>query len=59
MYVKSWPLQSDAVVEAWIADFLVLVQALYHWAILLIPTSRTSLKNNTDTEKLQPLGVLY
>ena len=34
MYVKSSPLQQDAMAEAWTADFLVLGQALYHWATL-------------------------
>ena len=32
--MKSSPPQQDAVVKAWTADILVLVQALYHWAIL-------------------------
>ena len=34
MYVKSSPLQQNVVTEAWTADFLVLGQVLYHWAIL-------------------------
>ena len=31
--MKSSPSQQDAVVETWTADFLVLGQVLYHWAI--------------------------
>ena len=34
MYVKSSLPQQDAVAETWTADFLVLGQALYHWATL-------------------------
>ena len=32
--MKSSPPQQNAVVEGWTADFLVLRQAIYHWAIL-------------------------
>ena len=34
--MKSSPPQQDAVVETWTANFLVLGQALYHWATLHI-----------------------
>ena len=36
MLVKSSPPQQNAVVETWTAEFLVLGQALYHWAILVV-----------------------